>query len=133
MAAHLFEDLFSRGSSVHHPDLPYWSSIVVRKSFNVVFSLRTQRDIPFDRVSEAVELDQIYALHSHALEGIVDVALGVVIAAAPGLGCEEEAPGVLSKPRSDPQFRVAVARRDIDMVDAVAQQDLERLISFVPA
>ena len=41
-----------------------------------------------------MELDQIHALHAHAFEGIMEVALGVVIGAPTGLGCEEEAPGL---------------------------------------
>jgi hypothetical protein len=38
---------------------------------------------------------------------------------------------VLLKPGGDPHFRVAIAGRDVNMVDAVVQQELERLIRFV--
>ena len=78
-----------------------------------------------------MKLDEVHALDAHAFEGKMNLALGLVVRAATGLGCEKKTPGIPSKPRRNPQFRVTITGCNVYMVDAVAQQHLKRLIRFL--
>ena len=85
-----------------------------------------QRDVPLDHVDEVVELDRVDVVDAEPLERAVDLLLGLRVGALAGLGREEEL--VLRQPRGDPQLRVAVGGGDVDVVDAVLEQQLERAV-----
>ena len=90
-----------------------------------------QRGIPFDRVGKAVELDEIHPLDAHAFQRKMNLSLGFVVGANACLGRQEKVPWILFEPRRDPEFRITVAGCDVNVIDTVAQQDLEGLIRFV--
>src|SRR5260221_263911 len=46
-----------------------------------------QSGIPFDRIGEAMELNEIKTLHAHAFKRAMDVAFGRVIGPAASLSC----------------------------------------------
>jgi hypothetical protein len=48
-----------------------------------------------------------------------------------GLGGEKEAIAILRKPRRHAHFGFAVARRDVDVVDVMLEEHLERPIGYV--
>ena len=54
-----------------------------------------------------------------------------LIGAVAGLGGEEEALAMLAHPRADSQFRLAVRRRRVDMIDAVFEQHFEHAVGLV--
>src|SRR5712664_1582796 len=87
-----------------------------------------QRLVPVVRVAERVELDQVHVVHAEPVERAVDVLARLAGAAAPGLGREEEVLPVARHPRADAQLRVAVARGGVDVVDAIAEQELQRAV-----
>src|SRR6516225_6860863 len=94
-------------------------------------AVRTERDVPFDCVSQAVELDQINSFYAQPLKGLVDLALGVVIRALAGFRGEKEAPRMSFKPGSDSQLRVTVPSGNVKVVDTVAQQHFKGPVCFV--
>ncbi len=53
---------------------------------------------------------------------------GALLIAPVGLGRKEEAPRLALQPWRDTQLRVPVGRGGVDVVDAVAEQELERLV-----
>src|SRR5438552_7344179 len=67
-------------------------------------ALRAQRSVPFDRVGETVELDEIHAVDAHAFEGTMNLYLGFFVRAATCLRCEKKAAGILLEPRGNPQL-----------------------------
>ena len=54
----------------------------------------------------------------------------LLIAPLTGFGRQEERIPVSLHPRADAQFRLTVAERGVDVVDAVAQQQIERAVGF---
>ncbi len=80
-----------------------------------------------------MELDEIHPFDAHAFQRKMNLSLGVVVGAEAGLGGQKKAPRMLFKPWRDPQLRVTVAGRDVNVVDAVAQQYLERSGPLRPA
>ena len=84
--------------------------------------------IPVVRVAQGVQLDQVDMVDAEPLERPVDVLARLVRGALAGLGREEEVPPVASHPRPDAKLGVAVPRRGVDVVDAVAEQELQRAI-----
>src|SRR5260221_2741322 len=68
-----------------------------------------QSGIPFDRIGEAMELNEIKTLHAHAFKQAMDVAFGPVIGPAASLICQKETSGRFSQPDRNPQLNVAAA------------------------
>ena len=85
-----------------------------------------ERDVPLDHVDEVVELDRVDVVDAEPLERAVDLLLRLRVGALAGLGRQEEL--VLREPRGDPQLRVAIGGGDVDVVDAVLEQQLERAV-----
>src|SRR6516225_7922251 len=94
-------------------------------------TVRTESDVPFDWISQAVELNQINSFHAHPLKGLVDLALGIVIRALAGFRGEKEASRMSFKPGRDSQLRVTVPRGDVNVVNTVAQQHFKGLVCFL--
>ena len=65
------------------------------------------------------------------VEGAVQLLARLVRAAPAGLGGQEKAIGLAAQPGLHAQLGIAVARGDVDVVDAVLQQDLERAVGDV--
>ena len=90
-----------------------------------------QRQLPFGRVDEAVQLDQIDVIDSHPFERAANLLAGRCVRPLAGLGREEETVTVLAKPGREPELRLAVARRGVDVIDPVLEQELERVVGLV--
>src|SRR5271170_6856615 len=54
-----------------------------------------------------------------------------LISAVAGFGGEKKTLTMFAHPRTDAQFRLAVRRRGVDMIDAVFEQHLEHAIGLV--
>ena len=94
---------------------------------------RPHRLVPVVRMPERVELDQVDVVDAQALERAVEVLARARGVAAARLRGEEEVVAVPRHPRRDAQLRVAVARGGVDVVDAVAEQHLQRAVGLVLA
>ncbi len=91
------------------------------------------RAIPVVRMPERMHLDHVDVIDAQALEGAMEILAGALGVAAAGLRGEEEVPTMPRHPRADPKLRVAVARGGVDVIDAVAQQHVERAVRVVLA
>ena len=89
--------------------------------------------VPLVGLDQVVQLDHVDRVDLQPLEGALELGAGVVATALTGLRGEEEAGPVLGHPRADPQLRVAVPGRRVDVVDAVAEQGLEHLVRLLLA
>src|SRR5262245_54819489 len=58
----------------------------------------------------------------------MDLVTRVLVEALASLGGEEEILAVPCHPRANTQFRVAIAGRDVNMIDAVFEQDVQHAI-----
>ena len=94
---------------------------------------RPHRLLPVVGMAERVELDQIHVIHAEPLDRAMDVVARLAAAAAARLGGEKEVLPVARHPRPDAQLGVTVARRRVDVVHAVTQQDVERAVGLVLA
>src|SRR5438552_688953 len=89
------------------------------------------RNIPLALVDEVVQLDQINVVDAQTAERQADLVARLGVRPLSGLGREEEALAALaSKPRRDVELRVAVARRRVQVVQVVAEYELERAIGL---
>src|SRR5579862_3742708 len=86
---------------------------------------------PFILGDQVVHLDQIDLIDAQPLERSMETVASALIAAVAGFGREKKSLAMLAHPRTDPQFRFAVRRRRIDMIDAVFEQHLEHAVSLV--
>ena len=89
---------------------------------------RPHRLVPVVRMPERMELDQIDVIDAQPVERAVDVFPSLGAGSRPGLGREEEVLPVTRHPRADEELGVPVPRGGVDVVDAVAQQHVERAI-----
>src|SRR5215831_12883944 len=60
----------------------------------------------------------------------MDLVTRVLVEPLPGLGREEEILAMARHPGSDTQFGVPIARRGVDMIHAVFEQDVQDAICF---
>src|SRR5579872_6297947 len=93
--------------------------------------MRTERGLPFGLIDKVVKLDQIELLDTKPFQRSVQAIARALIRAIAGLGREEEALAMLAHPGTDAQFRFAIRRRSIDVVDAEFEQQFEHLIGLV--
>src|SRR5215469_14370120 len=119
-------DLASVPGDADEPHQP----LLARFDAGLKRAVGTESDVPFDWVSQAVELNQINSFHAHPLKGLVDLALGLVIRALAGFRGEKETPRMSFKPGRDSQLRVTVSRGDVKVVNTVAQQHFKGLVCF---
>ena len=89
---------------------------------------RAERHVELGRLDQVVHLDQVDRVDAHALERAVQLLARVRLGALVGLGGEEEVAPVRAEPRREPQLRLAVARRRVDVVHPVAQEQLEHAV-----
>jgi len=92
---------------------------------------RAQRLVPLNRVGEVVELPQVDVVHAESVQRAMQLLASSLGTALVGLGSEEEVVGIALEPRSDAGLGIAIAGRDVDMVDAVLEQGLERSVRVV--
>jgi hypothetical protein len=85
-------------------------------------AIGAQRGVPLDDVDQVVQLDGVDPVDAEAVEGPPDLLPGAAVGPFPRLRRDEEGARVALQPRRDPQFGVAVARRHVDVVDAVLQE-----------
>src|SRR5207249_6652438 len=81
--------------------------------------------IPVVRVAERMELDEIDVIDAQTLERAMDVLTALLRGARAGLRRQEEVLPVTRHPGADAELGIAVARRRVDVVHAVAQEHLE--------
>ena len=89
-----------------------------------------QRELPVDHVDEVVQLDQVDLVDAEPVERAANLFARSGAVALAGLRREEETVAMLREPRREPQLRVAVRRGDVDVVDAVLEQQLEHRIGL---
>jgi hypothetical protein len=87
-----------------------------------------QRELPLDHVDEVVQLDQVDVVDAEPLERAADLLARALVLTLPCFRRDEEPSGILRQPRCEPQLRITVRRGDVDVVDAVLEQELERRI-----
>jgi hypothetical protein len=68
---------------------------------------------------------------AEAVERAADLLTGGAVGPLAGLGGQEELALVALQPGGDPQLGVAVAGRDVDVVDAVLNQQLQRAVGIL--
>src|SRR5438105_4723536 len=84
--------------------------------------------VPLDRIGEGVDLPQVDVVHVQPVERPTNLLAGALLIASVALGGEKETARLALQPGRDPQLRFAIARCGVDVVDAVAEEDLEGLI-----
>ena len=89
-----------------------------------------QRGLPLDHVDEVVQLQQVDVIDAEAFERAVNLLASAGSVALPGLRGDEEPVAVLLQPRREPQLGAAVRGSGIDVVDAVLEQQLKRLVGL---
>ena len=92
---------------------------------------RPHDDIPLIRRDQMVKLKQVHMIRLEPVQRPMDPLPGLLIRPLAGFGRQEKLFPVLLHPRADAQLRVAVAEGGVDVVDAVAQQQIERAIGLV--
>ena len=92
---------------------------------------RAEGRVPLDRVRQVVQLPQVDAVHLQAIEGTLQLFTRFLGAALVRLGGDEEAVGIALEPGRDPELGVAIAGRDVDVVDVVLEQHVERAVGDV--
>ena len=92
---------------------------------------RAQGSRPFILGDQVVHLDQIELIDAQPIQRSMQTVASALICAIAGLGGEKELLSMLAHPRTDSQFRFAVRRRRIEMIDAVFEQHLEHAVRLV--
>ena len=77
------------GAVAGDADEPH-QTLIARLETSLQRTVRTQRGVPFDRIGQAVKLDEIHPLDPHAFEGEMNLAFGAVVGALASLGGEEK-------------------------------------------
>lgn len=77
-----------------------------------------------------MELPEVDVVHTKAVERAVQLFTGALGSALTGLGPEEELVRAALQPGGDPQLGLAVAGSDVDVVDPVREQNLERPVGL---
>jgi hypothetical protein len=84
--------------------------------------------VQLGRVADRVELDEVDPVGPEPLQAPVDLRPGALAVAPFGLGGEEDALANPRHPGPEPQLRVAVAGRHVEVVDAGVQGELDRAV-----
>jgi hypothetical protein len=72
-----------------------------------------------------VHLDEVDMVGLEPLQAVVDLGPGVVAVAQAGLGGQEDPAAEVGHPGAQPQLGVAVAGRDVEVVDPGVQGQLD--------
>ena len=80
--------------------------------------------VPLDRIGEGVDLPQVDVVRPQTVQRPKDLLAGAFLIAPIALGGEKETARLALQPGRDAKLRFAVACRGVDVVDAVAEQDL---------
>src|SRR5262249_42069269 len=88
----------------------------------------SHRQVPVIGVKQGVQLNQIDRIDLQAFERAMNLVTRVLVEALPGLGGEEEMPAMPRHPWANTQFSVPIAGRDVDMIDAVFEEDVEHTV-----
>src|SRR5271154_1887801 len=92
---------------------------------------RSQSGSPFILGCEVVHLDQIDLIDPQPLERAMETVARALIGAVAGFGGEKKPLAMLAHPRADAQFRLAIRRGGVEMIDAVFEEHLEHAVGFV--
>ena len=99
------------------------------------FHCATRRvgDLPLILFDEIVELHEVDPVDTQPTERPFELGPRRIARAFAGLGGQEELTGVGRQPRRQTQLRIAVRRRGVDVVDAVAEQQRQHLVGLLLA
>src|SRR3954471_21558045 len=75
-----------------------------------------------------MQLDEVDAVDTHALERTADLGSRPLVIAPPGLRRKEETVAMLHEPGLQAVLRLPVGRGDVDVVDTVLEQELENRV-----
>src|SRR5215831_20566987 len=89
---------------------------------------RPHRHIPVVGMPERVQLDQIDVIDPEPLERPVDVLARLARGPRAGLRGEKEVLPMASHPRPDTQLGVSIASGGVDVIDAVAQENIQTAV-----
>src|SRR5205807_3893291 len=84
--------------------------------------------VPVVRVKQGVQLNQVNGIDPQAFERALDLVTRVLVEALAGLGGEEEILAMARHPWADTQLSVPIAGGDVDMIDAIFEEDVEHTI-----
>jgi hypothetical protein len=80
---------------------------------------------------DGVELDQVNSRYLQPFDRATDAVVRLGCRWVPSLGREEDPIADPRHPRSEPQLRVAVVRRRVEVIDARMQRELDRPIGDI--
>src|SRR5271168_298506 len=92
---------------------------------------RSQSGSPLILGCQVVHLDQIDLIDPQPLERAMETIARALVGAVAGFGGEKKPLAMLAHPWADAQFRLAVRRGGVEMIDAVFEEHLEHAVGFV--
>src|SRR5215471_2274669 len=112
------------------PRDPYEAHETLLPCFNRRFQRPAwpHRQVPVIGVKQGVQLNQVNCIDSQAFERAMDLVTRVLVEALAGLGGEEEILAMPRHPWADTQFSISIAGRDVNMIDAVFEEDVEHTV-----
>ncbi len=108
-----------------HADEP-GEPFVVRRDHRRNGAVGCERRLPLVGLHQVVELDQIDVIDAEPCERTFEFGPGSCAVALTRLRREEEAGPVVGEERCEPELRLPVGRRGVEMVDACGIDDLQR-------
>ena len=105
-------------------------SLFARLDERLQRAARPQRDFPFLRIAQVVNLKEIDVIGLQPFERAVQRFTRALPGALLGLGREEEAIAMARHPRAEAFLGLAVTGRRVDVIDAVFQQHVQHGIGF---
>ena len=61
----------------------------------------------------------------------MNLPFGIVVGPEAGLGGQKKSVWIFSQPRGNAQLGIPIAGCEVEMVNAISQQDLEGLVRFI--
>ena len=85
-----------------------------------------QRELPLDHVGQVVQLQEVDVVDTQPIEGTVEFFLRPLVVSRVRLRGDEERGRIPLEPRRDPQLRVTIGCRRVDVIHAVLQEKIQR-------
>src|SRR5262249_53610872 len=105
----------------HEPLLPCFNRRFQRPAW-------PHRQVPVIGVKQGMQLNQVNCIDPQAFERAMNPVTRVLVEALAGLGSEEEILAMLCHPWANAQFGVPIAGRNVDMIDAIFEEDVEHTV-----
>ena len=107
---------------------PLDQTLLARQQRRIQRAAGAQSLVPLDRIGERVDLPQVDMVDLEPVERALDLLAGAFLVTSVTFGRQEEVVRLSFQPRRDAQLGVAVIGRGVDVIDAVAEKDFERLV-----